>query len=81
MGCSQIRYTVRHAAVKVGLENFTGTHMLRHTAAKEMINNGIELKMIADILGHASIETTSIYLKINLTQLQEVAGTWPEVKL
>ncbi|WP_171046263.1 tyrosine-type recombinase/integrase [Lentibacillus cibarius] len=80
MGTSQVRNTVRGAAIRAGLENFTGTHMLRHTAAKEMINNGVELKMIADILGHESIETTSIYTKINFTQLQEVAGTWPEVR-
>ncbi|WP_185959641.1 tyrosine-type recombinase/integrase [Lentibacillus cibarius] len=80
MGTSQVRNTVRSAAIRAGLENFTGTHMLRHTAAKEMINNGVELKMIADILGHESIETTSIYTKINFTQLQEVAGTWPEVR-
>lgn len=81
MGTSQVRNTVRRAAIKAGLENFTGTHMLRHTAAKEMINNGVDLKMIADILGHESIETTCIYTKINFTELQDVAGIWPEVRL
>lgn len=79
MGVSQIRQTVRKAAIKAGLENFTGTHMLRHTTAKEMINNGTSLKTIADILGHESIETTSIYTKVDFVQLQEVAGVWPEV--
>lgn len=81
MGTSQVRNTVRRAAIRAGLEDFTGTHMLRHTAAKGMINNGVDLKMIADILGHESIETTSIYTKINFTELQDVAGTWPEVKI
>ncbi len=81
MGTSQVRRTVRYAAMKAGLENFTGTHMLRHTAAKEMINNDVDLKTIADILGHESIETTSIYTKINFTELQTVAGIWPEVRL
>lgn len=80
MGTSQVRNTVRRAAIRARLKNFTGTHMLRHTAAKEMINNGVDLKMIADILGHESIETTSIYTKINFTELQDVAGIWPEVK-
>lgn len=81
MGTSQVRSTVRRAAIRARLENFTGTHMLRHTAAKEMINNGVDLKMIADILGHKSIETTSIYTKINFTQLQGVAGPWPGVRI
>lgn len=81
MGTSQVRSTVRRAAIRAGLENFTGTHMLRHTAAKEMINNDVDLKIMADILGHESIETTSIYTKINFTELQDVAGIWPEVRI
>lgn len=80
MGTSQVRSTVRYAAIRAGLEHFTGTHMLRHTVAKELINQGIDLKTIADILGHESIETTCIYTKLNFTELQEVAGAWPEVR-
>lgn len=79
MGVSQVRSTVRRAAIKAGLENFPGTHALRHTVAKEMVNNGTSLKIIADILGHESIETTYIYTKLNFNQLYDVAGTWPEV--
>ncbi|WP_341533982.1 tyrosine-type recombinase/integrase [Sporosalibacterium faouarense] len=79
MGTSQVRNTVRSAAIRAGLDNFTGTHMLRHTAAKEMINSGVDLKTIADVLGHESIETTCIYTKLDFNQLQDVAGTWPEV--
>lgn len=55
--------------------------MLRHTAAKEMINSGVDLKTIADVLGHKSIETTRIYTKLDFTQLLDVAGTWPEVRI
>ncbi len=43
MGTSQVRNTVRRAAIRAGLEIFTGTHMLRHTAVKEMIDNGVDL--------------------------------------
>lgn len=77
MGTSQVRGTVRRAAVKAGLKYFTGTHMLRYTAAKAMLNNNVSLKTIADILGHNSIETTSIYTKVNFSELQNVAGLWP----
>lgn len=80
MGASQVRNTVRNAAIRAGLAHFTGTHMLRHTLAKELINSGIDLKTMADILGHESVETTRIYTKLNFTQLQDVAGTWPEVR-
>ena len=80
MGTSQVRNTVRSAAIRAGLDSFTGTHMLRHTTAKEMINSGIDLKTIADVLGHESVETTYIYTKLDFTQLQDVTGTWPEVR-
>jgi len=81
MGTSQVRNTVRNAAVKAKLTNFTGTHMLRRTVAKKMLDNGISLKVISDILGHKSIETTSIYTKVNFHDLRSVVETWPEVKL
>ena len=80
MGSSQIRTTIRNAAVRAKLERFSGVHMLRHTTAQEMINSGIDIKTIADILGHKSIETTSIYTKLNFAQLKDVAGKWPEVR-
>jgi site-specific recombinase XerD len=81
MGTSQVRNTIRSAAVRAKLSNFTGTHMLRHTAAIKMLNAGVSLKTIADILGHESIETTCIYTKIDFNQLDNVAGVWPEVTL
>lgn len=80
MGVSQVRSTVRRAAIRAGLNNFTGPHSLRHTVAKKMINNGTSLKAIADVLGHESIETTHIYTKLNFNQLKDVATTWPEVR-
>lgn len=58
MGISQVRSSVRSAAIRAGLENFSGTHMLRHSAAKDMINSGIDIKVIADVLGHDSVETS-----------------------
>ena len=48
--------------------------------AKVIINSGIDLKTIADVLGHESIETTSIYTKLDFTQFHDVAGIWPEVR-
>lgn len=79
MGTSQIRNTVRYAAMKANLEKFTGTHMLRYTTAKEMLDNGTNFKVIADVLGHECLETTRIYAKLDFQHLREVAGFWPEV--
>ena len=80
METSQIRNTVRYAARKANLEKFTGTHMLRYTTAKEMLDNGTNFKVIADVLGHECLETTQIYAKLDFSHLREVAGIWPEVE-
>ena len=44
--------------------------MLRHTAASLMYQHGATLKEISDVLGHQSLDTTSIYAKVNWTQLR-----------
>ena len=60
--------------------NWTGTHILRHTAATRLLQRGASLKEIADLLGHQSIDTSAIYAKVNLPALAAVALPWPEVR-
>jgi site-specific recombinase XerD len=68
---------VRRAAV-VGLgSRIRGTHVIRHSAASRWIQAGATLKQIADLLGHRSIDTTSIYAKVDLKALAAVALPWP----
>ena len=50
-----------------------GPHSLRHARATQLINTGHSLKEIADILGHMRLDTTTIYAKVNLTNLRNVA--------
>jgi integrase/recombinase XerD len=47
-------------------------HMLRHTAAMELLQAGVDRSVIALWLGHESIETTQIYLDANL-QIKQAA--------
>ena len=50
-----------------------GPHSLRHSRATQLINTGYSLKEIADILGHIWLDTTTIYAKVNMTTLRDVA--------
>ena len=76
-----IRGVMRLAYAKVrGCERLGGTHVLRHTAATRMLQHGATLKEIADVLGHRSIQTTTIYAKVDLGSLSDVALPWPEVR-
>jgi len=51
----------------------TGMHSLRHTLASRLLKAGNPLESITDILGHASIDTTRIYTRIDVEQLRSVA--------
>ena len=55
-----------------------GTHILRHTVATHMVQQGVSIKEVADFLRHRSLDTTVIYTKVNLPMLLDVALPWPK---
>ena len=63
---------------KSGLDiPFKGTHCLRHSYALHLCRRGVSLKTIGDILGHKSIESTAVYIRLNTEDLREVALNLP----
>lgn len=73
-----ICHVVLRLAAQAGLRHRVhGPHVLRRSLASRMVNAGATLKQIADFLGHASIDTTSLYAKVDLTTLSRVALPWP----
>lgn len=61
-----------------GLPESRATHVLRHSLATRMVNSGVPIKTIADVLGHACIDTTAIYTKVDLARLRTAALPFPE---
>jgi site-specific recombinase XerD len=55
-------------------------HVLRHSAATNMLRHGASLQEIATVLRHRSIETTQIYAKVDVTALRQIVQPWPEVQ-
>ncbi len=53
-------------------------HLLRHSAATEMLRQGIGLYEIGAVLRHRSIESTAHYAKVDVNALSRVAQPWPE---
>jgi site-specific recombinase XerD len=75
---SAITKIVKRLLVKAGIERrSSGAHLLRHTAATQMVNQGATFKDVADVLGHQSLQTTAIYAKLDLAKLAQVALPWP----
>ena len=68
-----VRNAIRRAFQNAGFDPIPGTHILRRSFATKLLISGSSLKEIADILGHRSIDTTMIYTKVDLPNLQRVA--------
>lgn len=67
---------LRRAHVDASL---AGAYVFRHTVASRLVRQGASLKEVADFLGHRSLDTTTIYAKLDLPALRDVALPWPEV--
>jgi integrase/recombinase XerD len=50
-----------------------GTHGLRHAFAMRLMQQGVDIKAIGDALGHRDIESTSVYLRLDVDELRTVA--------
>jgi site-specific recombinase XerD len=68
----------RLRAVGVLLKGKRGAHVMRHSRADSLLNAGVPLKIIGDILGHRSTNSTAIYLKLATNDLRTVALDLPE---
>ena len=47
-------------------------HLLRHTMATLMLENGADIRFIQAMLGHSRLETTAIYIQVSIRKLKEI---------
>ena len=67
-----IRKILDDIIFKASIEMHVSPHMLRHTFATGMLNNGADLVSVKDLLGHESLNTTSIYTHVSDDKIREI---------
>jgi integrase/recombinase XerC len=64
----------RLAGVKTQGRDGRSAHPLRHTAANDFLDRGVDVRFVQEILGHARLSTTSVYLKRRVAMTDRAAA-------
>lgn len=79
MNAKAVSLVIRRALCRCGIEvPRPGSHLLRHTLASHLVQNGASLKEVADLLRHRDLNSASVYAHVDLPNLRPLAQPWPK---
>ena len=80
LSARSVQYAVRRYALVAGIPEEVHPHLLRHSFATHLLDGGADIRIVQDLLGHTSANTTQIYTHVSRARQAEVTEkAWQEV--
>lgn len=76
---SSLRQILNNAAKKAGIQKRVTPHMLRHSFATHLLEQGVNLRNIQSLLGHSSIKTTEVYTHVSNSDMSNIINPLDQI--
>lgn len=65
-------YLIRKYSMQLGTQKKVSPHTFRHTFATHVLDNGADIRVVQELLGHASLSTTQVYTHVGMDRLKKI---------